>query len=590
MRIAAYGWICLQIGLNKSILNLMSSGNAFEKLSSGIPYDERLKLLERIGTFADTQDKSMMPADNDSSSLEKPETLYLRLPWYKRLLFSILGFFTGKNSLDVFINSKVADMGRNIELLYPGMFFWQKSMLRQNFQIELKKLKEAARFFYGVFDSNISRNRGSFFVFLGSFEMQELHAKLSEKTVPANFAADNPGFPDTKLRQMAVNYVENEINNIGEKDRNVMYADAHTLICLKQLSSYLFDRFIISFNQTTADTELVCPAMSVKKQLMSLNDILFSIKKTPSSTLFSAMLMFLLPERDEDGSYDIEKKLQRLTSHAEKAFEAIRTFNHRVPITGILRCAMRDTRYAPSELSGGEDWFVLFRNSWIESVTHNFDEYIKERIRIRISEFCLLLFNDAEIESFEDLTVPEENPGLHIENFQILSYLLTFHKVVFMPIINVFIRPILIDGDFIKKENKVEFTEAYNILIKLDDTIKTFINRLKQSGDLGKRWKSIDTDIQSVTVRHRKTTIILEEINHTADNIISDAQKALVSLKNILEGFIHPEKNMEYNSLANLQKVGGKVHNFMEGLEKGIEKLDQVISLLEELGRLKEMD
>jgi hypothetical protein len=568
----------------------MSDSSAFEKLSSGLSYDERLKLLERINTSAGTSDLLLISGDDEGVSTESPEIMYALLPWYKRLWFSIVGFFTGKNPLDVFINSKIADIGRNIDLMYPGIFSWQRSLLRQNFQTELKKLKDAARFFYGIFDSAISRNMGGFFVFLGSFEMQELHAMLSEKTSPVNFAADNPGFPDKKLRQMAVNYVENEINNISESDRNNMYKDAHTLVCLKQLASYLFDRFIISFNQTSTDTEAVCPAVQVKGQLMNLNDILFSIKKTPSPTLLSTMFMFLISEREDDPDYDMEKELQKFTSRAEKAIDMIRTFNHRVPITNILRCVTRNTSNMPTELTGGEDWFLLFRNSWVENVTHQFTEYIKERLRFKIQELYTILFDDDDIvESFENLYNTGDLPELPVNNIQSLYYLLTFHKTIFMPAINVFIRPILIDGDFMKKENKVEFTEAYNILIKLDDTIKDFLNRLMPSGDLDKRWKQIAVDIQSVTVRRRKTAAILEEINNIADTTVSDAQRALVSLKNILEGIIDPAKDNAYDSLTNFQKISGKGLSFMEGLEKAIEKLVQIISLLKKLGELREI-
>jgi hypothetical protein len=568
----------------------MSGGSAFEKLSSGISQNERVKLLERIGSFTDTSDRLLLSADSETVSPEKTETPYFRLPWYKRFWFSVLGFFAGKKSLDMFVNSKIADIGRNIDLLYPGIFYWQKCLLRQNFQTELKKLKEAARFFYGVFDSTISRNRGGFFVFLGSFEMPELHEKLTEKTIPANFAVENPGFPDTKLRQMAINYVEHEINDIGEEGHKIMYSNAHTIVCLKQLSSYLFDRFLISFRQTTDDTEAVCPVVSVKKQIINLNDILFSIKKTPSTTLLSAMLMFLLPEREDDQNYNVEKELQKFTAQAEKAIDVIRTFNHRVPITSILRCVFRDTSYMPVELSGGEDWFVLFRNSWVENVTHRFDEYIKERCRSRINDLYALLFEDATVEPFENMAASSDDEGIPIEDTESLSCLLAFHKIIFMPIINVFIRPVLIDGDFIKKENKMEFTEAYNVLIKLDDTIKSFANRLKLSGDLGKRWKQIEGDIRSITTRHRKKAIIWEEINNTAVNIVSDAQKSLTSLRNILEGFVHPLKNNSYDSLSNLSKVGGKMANFTEGLVDAVVKLDQMISLLKELDNLKEMD
>jgi hypothetical protein len=567
----------------------MSDNNAFEKLSSILTQYERLKLLEKISPFNDLQERSLITLEKDNVPYVKAEDSYFRLPWYKRLWYVIVGFFNGKTSLDTFISAKIAEIGRGIDLTFPGIYDWQKCMLKQNFQTELTKLKEAARFFYNILDSGINRNRGAFFVFLGSIEMQELHAQLSEKTEPAHFAANNPDLPDAKLKQMAVKYVEHEIDNISEIHRQIMYENAHTIACLKQLASFLFDRFIMSFTQSAGSTESVCPAVAVKNQLLALSNILYSIKKTPSITLLSAMFIFIIPEKDNSGDYDTDAELQKFTSKAEKTIELIRTFNNRVPLARIMRCVMRDTGFMPVELTGGEDWFVLFRKCWTDNVTTQFNEFIKDRYRAKIQYFYNNLFEDFVADPFENVS-SDYDEGIPVENIQSLSYLLTFHKLIFMPIINVFIRPILIDGDFIRKENRTEFTEAYNVLIKLDDTIKSFTKRLEKNGDLGKRWQQIISDVHSLTVRHRKTAIILEDVNHDVEDIVCDSRKALMSMENILDGILTPVPNKPYDTLVNLAKISGKSTSFTDGLSDGLEKLRQMILLLNSIDELRNME
>jgi hypothetical protein len=569
----------------------VSEYNAFERLSASISQYERLKLLEKIESFAGTPEQTLIIAEREAAPSEKAEISYPRLPWYKRLWFLIIGFFTGRTRLDAFIHSQIAEIGRSIELMFPGMFDWEKGLLRQNFQTELKKLKDAARFFYRVLDAGISRNTGNFLVFLGSIEMKEIHALLSEKTNPESVAAENPGLSDIKLQQKAINFVEEEIDKIDEVCRQSMYDDAHYIACLKQLASFLFDRFIMSFGSAaTTYKEVVCPAASVKTQLMNLNNSLYSIKRTPSATLLSAMFIFTLPEYAAEQDYDTEGEMQKFVSKAEKSVEMIRSFNHRVPLTRILRCALLNTSYLPSELPGGEDWFLLYRKTWVDNVTRQFNEFIRERRLAKIQTLCDTLFGESVPDPFENFDFITGEDSIPVNNFKTLSHLMTFHKLIFMPIINVFIRPILIDGDFIKKENKTEFTEAYNVLIKLDDTIKNFVKRVDKNGDYGKRWSQILMEAQSVTVRRRKTGIIIEDVNTAINAIINDAEKATMSMELILDGILNPAQGKPYDTLTNIAKISGKGTEFTDGLKEGLEKLKLMNRLLNEISDLNKAD
>jgi len=563
----------------------MSTNGAFDRLTSNLGQNERIKLLEKIKSHTDMSERPLNTG-RDAAAMEKAEDSFEKLSLLKRFVYFIIGFFTGKAPIDVHKNRLIAEMGRSIDLLYAGMYDWQQGFLRLAFQDELKRLRESARFFYSALDSSVNRDRGAFFVFLGSVEMQELHALLVAGTDPEKFMQEHPGLADVKIRQMVINFIDMQVDAIAEAERTLMYDNARSLLCLKQLSSFLFDRLIMSFNQTAQEAEAVCPGVMVKNQLVSLNNILFSIKKTPSITLLSAMFFFIMNEHENEQGFDIDTEMQKFTAHAEKAVEVIRTFNHRVPLTRVLRCVLRDTAYQPLELTGGEDWLALYRKSWTDSATKQFDEYFREKRRARVQQLYSELFGTFILEPFENVQDENNEDGIPVENILVVSLLLIFHKLVFMPVINVYIRPILIDGDFVKKENKTEFTEGYNVLIKLDDTIKTFMARLAAGGDYGKRWDQIITDVQSVTVRKRKTNILMEEINSTIQKITEDAKKAMVSMEKILSGIITPQEGGLYNTLTNLAKISGKGTTFMDGLKDGLAKLRSSIVLVDEAAKL----
>ncbi|GHV83946.1 hypothetical protein AGMMS50212_12860 [Spirochaetia bacterium] len=562
----------------------------FERLTSGLAQEDKYKLLEKIRANTALSEHPLHDEQDSPAAGENSNIQYARLPWYRKFLYLILGFFTNRSSMDVFVNAIVAEAGRSLELQYPGMYDYQQCVLKQDFQNELKKLKDAARFFYTALDSSVNRDAGAFFIFLGSIEMKSIHKALVEGTDPSIFAQEHPELSYSKITRMALNFIEKQLEEISIEQRNVMYQNTRSLLCLKQLSSFLFDRFILSFNQRKQDITPICPVGVVKAQLVQLNNILYSLKNTPSITLLSSMFVFIMQEHENEEGFDEDTEMQKFTSRAEKAIDVIRTFNRRVPIVRILRCAIRDMSYLPTELSGGEDWYTKYREAWIKNVTIQFNEFIKDRRMSQIEKLSKQLFNDYVLMPFNNVKVDYDDDGIPINGYKAVTSLLIFHKLIFMPEINIVLRPILINGEFVKAENRTEFTEAYNVLIKLDDTIKNLMDNISTGGDWGKRWGQIIQDVQSLTVRKRKFQMIQEEITTTVKTIIDEAVSSLIAMNSILTGLVTPIDGGKYDGLTNLTAIAGKGTVFMDGLNAGLEKLKAIIQLMEEIKAVEAMD
>jgi hypothetical protein len=119
----------------------------------------------------------------------------------------------------------------------------------------------------------------------------------------------------------------------------------------------------------------------------------------------------------------------------------------------------------------------------------------------------------------------DQNPsGMSIKGNYCLSFLQTFYSVVFMGEINKQLRPILIDGEFLSKENKTEFTESYNNLIKLEHLIKRYDRNISEEGDYGKRYSQAKNEMLALPVKRRKIQIVLEEASHEAERIIEQTK------------------------------------------------------------------
>jgi hypothetical protein len=181
-------------------------------------------------------------------------------------------------------------------------------------------------------------------------------------------------------------------------------------------------------------------------------------------------------------------------------------------------------------------------------------------------------------------TQTEMNPdGMPIRGAFGLSFLNTSYSAVFMPDINWVLRPILIDGDFKKKENRTEFAEGYNNLIKLEDEIKKLEQDISHSGDYGKRYAQARQDMSSLPIKRRKIQIVIQEAEEEAGRILEQIKNASQIMVNILNGILGRDGKGKYFPLTNLTKVIGRDTQFITGINDVIQKFQLVTKLLEDI-------
>ncbi|MDR2520975.1 MAG: DUF5312 domain-containing protein [Spirochaetaceae bacterium] len=570
----------------------MAENSTFDRLSQSLGMDEKQQLLQKLRSNTVLEDEPFQGEERDRKEETDISALYSKLPWYKRLGYFLLSLFWGKSREDLFADSLMSALGREIELNSPGLFEWQSSLLLPAMLRELVELKDAARFFGSTLDSGVLANYGTFLIFLASLEVPDVHEQLQRVTNPATVFAENPGLSDSKLKKVALTEAENALAAIPEEKRMLMYDNARALFCLKELAFFLFDRLILAFQRGTYAQGVgeICPVSVVRAQLMALHNILFSLKRMPSMNLLSSMYIFVMQNNENEEYLENDREMQRFTSGAEKALFTIRNFVIKVPLARIIRCASKDIGYEPSEISGGEDWFSLFREKWIAIITENFNEYILSRKKTELSSALNEFFKGQELEQIEYARSDENPDGIPVRGVLVLSFLLMFHKYIYMGDMNNILRPILIDGEFYKRENRTDFTEAYNELIKIDDMVNTLKKKLQPSGEWGKQWKQINSDIQSVAIKHRKLSIFFEDVNLNVDKITEKAKEALQTMSNVLGGILRPDNGGKFDTLSNMAKIAGKTSDFIDGLGTALKNTQAALRLFNDIEHLEVTD
>lgn len=561
----------------------MAENMVFDRLVSSISLDERQNLLQKLKSHSSMTSGILYFDDNEGVAAGDLEAEYAALPWYSRFWYVILSFFKTKPPVIIFGDHQVAVLGQKIDERTPELYDYQKRMLLPDFYRQIEKLKEAARFFYSALDTSVNRDKGVFFAFLGSLEMADVHKRLEEETQPQVIAEKYPDTPEMELRQHAFKAMDDTFSLISPDQREVMYFAARSLNCLKALSSFLFDRLIMAFNAKNGQDGASCSVNVVRDLLVTLNNILLSLKAVPPMTLLESLFIFLLQERSEEPGFDVNKEIRLFLAKAEDSLTVIKDFNKKVPLAWIIRCAARNMSFAPHEISGGEDWFVVYRDYWRRRIEANFADYFRDRRRKGLLETFRYFLKGQGLKTLGN-TQSDSNPeGLPIKGSFALSFLLTFYSAVFMPTINKILRPILIDGEFNKKENRVEFTEAYNNLIKLEDEIKKFDYNISPSGEYGKRYAQARQDVSALPVKRRKLQIVLEDAQEDVNKILDQARKASRSMANLLAGFLGRETKTKYDTLANLSSVAGKEADYNKGLSETLQQFQTLTKLLDDI-------
>jgi hypothetical protein len=557
----------------------MDGTGHFNRLVSELSLEERGKLLEKLRSQSSLQQGPLYEEVSD----EPAETIDIRfnnLPWYRRLWFRVLSFFNSRVPVKLFEDYLMSRISRAVEEKAPGFYNYQKDLLLPKFQDMLIYLRDNSRFFYQVLDASFNRNRGSLMVFLGSLEMPDVHRHIQSGADPAVLSGQFPGVSELELRQKAHREMEDAISAVSEEQKNVMYSSARSLFCLKQLSSFLFDRIINMFIADSAYNGGICPAASIREQLLTLNNILTSLREPPPMTLLESLFVFVLSEQEDEPGFDIQIEIRKLLSRAEASLEAIRTFNNQVPLTQLLRCISRDLSISPRNIGGGEDWFAVYREHWKQLVDERFSAFIKTKKQRDMQNSLRYFLKGTSLKMLENAGNESGSTGVPVKEAFCLSFLQTFYTVVFMGEINKILRPILLDGEFIRKENRAEFAEYYNSLIKLEDLIRHFDQTLSGRGDFGQRYIQAKSEMSSPPIKRRKIQIVLQEASKIALGIIDQTKDAIKGMMQVLNGIMKKNTDEKYDSLANLITFG-RPSVFFESLQSCVDQFQKALGLMD---------
>jgi hypothetical protein len=135
-------------------------------------------------------------------------------------------------------------------------------------------------------------------------------------------------------------------------------------------------------------------------------------------------------------------------------------------------------------------------------------------------------------------------------------------------------------------ESRTQFTEIYNEIIMLEDTILQFESQLSPEGTYGKRYSPLNSESDADLPKRRRVQQVIEEASMEAEGIITAAKQTIAEMIKILEGVIRKEADGNYDTLVNIMQISSKNPNFVSDIDNSIRRFQQTLQFLDTIDML----
>lgn len=564
----------------------MKEPGTFETLVLELRDEERRRLLGQLQTATQVSKEVLINRPADLSRPVNYQDAYRQLPFFSRMLVLVKSILFNVSREDLMRGRLVKQLIKQLDLSAKTLFNPRRRVFLEGFMAELQALRQAAKYFYNLLDRTLEKERTAFFAFLASLELDLVHQQLDMETDPAYVLQGNPNASDTDVRLAVNRAMDSAFSMITEEQRRSMYHNVRSLFILKQLSMFKFDRMIEMFNAQRSGVREIS-ILSVTDYLRELDDVLHAFELPPTRALLETVFSFYFADQLADPGFDIEAAIRQELGSTEQALSRIREFNANVPLHTMLQLALDDPELQCDPVAGGEDWFALLRSYWRERIEKRFNAWQAEKKTAELQLRIKSLLGDDWLGSFVYLTNQSGGESPPIRFATVLRCLDNFYHTVFLKEINRCLKLVLLEGEFYKRDNRLDFTDAYNKILELGQQLKAYDQSLAPDGEFGLAYAQARREMSSLAIKRRKLETAIQSAETEADTLIRNGLEALTRMHLVLKGILTGSSRERYDSLSNLSRIEGKANaDFMRSLEQSNDKLERMLSLVNELSQL----
>ena len=553
--------------------------STFDQLVKSLSKEETQSLLESIQNSIEEFKSEAQPEEKDSLSeriIEHQHAGISSEPFLIRLWLSIRSFLRSIPLKVIYNEELLKRMAKSLKRSAGAYINIHQNVYTGVFYTELKKLRKTQLFFTSLLSAYDS-GKGSFYMLVSSFVAPATYERLMKETNP--FSIKIGSEVSSNIRTGFLRKIDSVFSNLTDDEKSEMYLCAQAIEWMKSFCSLALDRTLLRFN-VISDSNASCQALTIQPEMEVLSSILYSKKNIPHNLLQALFLMHAQETIIDDDSRMV-KEADEFIKDAIEALGAIRIFLKQVPLLDITRYIKKDINWMPYRLTGGEDWFIYFKQAWYDRFNQKWStwSYEQKKFNIKVQMINLLKVGDLESMKF----CPWRNLWVECKFKKELPFLFlkTFFYSFYNEKLSDTLKTILVEGNFYKHENLNEYTTSYNVLEHRKGEFEKFENRLSPTGDVGTAFAKIRAEKTATLKNKNQIEGLMHTIESESKQLITSSIDALKSIELILTGILGGGKTSTYATITNWAVIAG-VNNglFREEVAAAKEQIHTSINLL----------
>jgi len=529
----------------------------FDRLVASLSTEERKEMLRKIEeTFSLSAEPLSLPEPEEKEADVDPIEYYYKSDFLTRIIVFLISLFTGKEKGDVVMHTFINRLKRKIGRDYATYFRMEKKQGLPPFYHLLVNMNNA----FEVYREPLfiaMKEKEDFFIFLTNRVLGKKEEEIYRETDPYHIEREHPEYTVNQIhREIEENY-ERIIKSIDDEKRRRLILYSLVARQLHSLAQFDFDRLLKPFSVNLEGEAGYVELDKIKSILLTLNDILSSLKNPPDITLLEAIFLYEYRTELAEGTVqNLEEKLHTHLGAAVEGLNCIRDFNKKIPLTSLLKVLTQNLNYQPQPITGGD------------GALHHYKAYLKAAMADKFRYFI----NDKKkrdliknLSSTWSLNYIEPLMGYRGTFF---SEQLNFTYESSLTVLAVFINKIIqekyfsplnmvqINGDFYRRDNRAEFTRTYERIQQLPSRVRNFSLSFLVDGSFYTRLHGAIKDDLAQKGSNENLKGVMQEADREARDLIKDSMDVFSSLSSLLKGIIMGTGGA-YDTLSNYSELGG---------------------------------
>ena len=537
---------------------------------------ENMKMSEDIQTdskaeplLADTQLKKIIRINDE--------------PFFIRFWLRLKSFFKSQPVEAVYEESLLRRLGKNLQRNYKQYINIKENVFTNDFYELLRELRKTQLFFTSLL-SAYDTDKGNFYLLVSSFVAPDVYSKLMYTTDPFNCVSNSQA--NTNLRSELLKKIDETFSLMTVDYKTGMYQAASAIEWMRYFCELPIDKAVLRFT-VNPSVEPSCSVYLISAEIGMLAAVLSTTKPIPDVVL---QALFLLSKQDKlnDKTVNMNEESVEFISQASHSLEAIKRFAVNIPILELSRYALKSIQWEPQSLDGGEDWFQLFKLAWKKRFNERWQLWSAEQKRTELNRRMLDLLKIDRLEPLMYRPWEDSWLVLRFKREFVFSFLSSFFSKLYLSFVQPILKTLLMEGNFYRRENLAEYTNAFTVLEKQQSCISTFESRLSPEGEIGASFIQLREKTMASLKSKNSLETLMKNIETEAKQIIVSSQGAFKTLIALLNGFIDGNKNNVYAPLLNWLIIQGNDNAEFRKRVEGVKNLlQEVTSILLEANKIE---